>query len=165
MITTPAGRMISSGSNDNFASRFHDGSGKEIKRQSFSRVETETTSYWEFREIKYYVRSSVLGGELVSEVDGTGGKLKTIVRAAGATLAYQYGYGVAESVMFEYADASGMSSRRGDRTGFVFAGDGGESSPVETDPMGGNVGASTPYIEVLPPYQPPEEFPMLQSYS
>ena len=69
-----AGQMVSSVTTDNFASRFYDGNGREIKRQSFSRVETAELSYWEFREIKYYVRSSVLGGEVVSEVNGTGEK-------------------------------------------------------------------------------------------
>lgn len=55
-----------------------------------------------------------------------------------------------------------MSRRTINSGGVAFEGDGGEVSPVEADPMGGNTGTATPYIEFLPPYEPPQDFPMLE---
>ncbi len=65
---------------------------------------------------KHYVRSSVLGNEVVSEVWSNGKKAKTFVRAAGAQLAYQSAYYTEssilnEAVIFEYSDASGISKQ------------------------------------------------------
>jgi len=147
----------------NVATRFFDGDGREVKRQTFDWVATANSAYWSLREPKYYVRSSVLGGETVSEVFPSGAKQKTIVRAAGAVLANQYLSGANASVVFEYSDASGMSSRSGGSDGSVLVSDGGEGSPSESDPMGSNVGTTTPYIIDFQPYQPPEEYPFLQS--
>jgi hypothetical protein len=65
-------------------------------------------------------------------------------------------------VVFEFADASGMSTRTTDKDGVPVAwGDGGEGSPIETDPLGGSVGTHTPYITIVPPYDPDPNFPDL----
>ena len=45
----------------------------------------------------------------------------------------------------------------------MATGDGGEGSPAELDPLGSNVGTSTPYFEPLV-YNPGPEYPMLLSY-
>ena len=164
-----AGQMIrSQGETD--ASRWYDGNGREIKRLTANWVETQTSTIWELQPTKYYIRSSIMGNEVVSEVWANGKKGKTFVRAAGSQLGYQSAYGsdtatLNEAVFFEYSDASGMSRRTTDKIGAAVAyGDGGEGSPVETDPMGGMFGTSTPYSELLPPYNPAPEYPMLQSY-
>jgi hypothetical protein len=47
----------------------------------------------------------------------------------------------------------------------VVYGDGSyDGAPAELDPMGGNVGLSTPYIQLYEPPQPTEEFPFLEIF-
>ncbi len=59
-----------------------------------------------------------------------------------------------------------MSQRTTDKLGAAAAsGDGGEGSPVETDPLGGSVGTSTPYIQQFNSgWEPSPVYPMLHSY-
>jgi len=94
-----------------------------------------------------------LGSEILSETDGTGRKKKTFILAAGAKIAtqseYIYNGNTNRAVSFDHADASRMSNRSSMTNGGVVYGDGFEGAPAETDPMGGNVGMSTPYVEVL----------------
>ncbi|MCA1639359.1 MAG: hypothetical protein LC768_13670, partial [Acidobacteria bacterium] len=69
--------------------RYYEGGGREAKRKKLTYVEDQYgNTAWE-EEITYYIRSSVFGGETISEVNNTGKKLKTYVRAAGAVLAWQ----------------------------------------------------------------------------
>jgi hypothetical protein len=108
------GQMIHSTSGQSDAVRYYDGNGREIKRATTNFVETSDSAGWQAQPAKYYVRSSVLGNEVVSEVWANGKKKKTFVRAAGAQIAYQSAYysensPLHESVVFEFADASGMS--------------------------------------------------------
>ncbi len=169
-VYNAAGQMIRSKTAHTDALRRYDGSGREIKRRIANFHETANSLDWVIQPTKYYIRSSVLGNEVVSEVRANGRKGKTFVRAAGAQLAVQSAYAsdaasLQEAVFFEYTDASGMSQRTTDKLGAATAsGDGGESSPVETDPLGGNVGTYTPYVELLPPFDPLPEYPMLQPY-
>jgi len=68
---------------------------------------------------------------------------------------------LSESVIFEYADASGMSYRTVDKNGAAVAtGDGGEGSSIETDPLGGSVGTFTPYFQPVI-WQPEPDQPLL----
>ncbi len=59
-----------------------------------------------------------------------------------------------------------MSQRTTNKLGAATAsGDGGDGSPVETDPLGGSVGTSTPYIQQFNSgWEPSPEYPMLHSY-
>jgi hypothetical protein len=95
-----------------------------------------------------------LGGETVSKADSSGRKIKTYVRAEGATLAWQTVYHgsnpPSEYVNLEHFDAGGLSYRSATKEGYDIYGEGGEGSPAELDPLGGNVGLSTPYIEPVP---------------
>lgn len=114
--------MIRSQSDQIDAVRIYDGNGREIKRSTAHLIETQNSTYWELQPIKYYIRSSVLRNEVVSEVWANGKKGKTFVRAAGSQLAYQSAYAsdtanLNEAVLFEYTDASGMSQRTTDKTG------------------------------------------------
>ena len=153
----------------NIVNRFYDGNGREVKRQKTTFAEDVNMTVppygsWNIDVPTYYIRSSVLGGETLTEVNSVGRKIKTNVIAAGAKIATQqeyYGGTPSEAVFFENSDASGMSRRTISSTGVAFEGDGGEVSPVEADPMGGNVGTTTPYLEILQPYEPPQEFPDL----
>ncbi len=169
-VYNAAGQMIRSKTAQTDALRRYDGNGREIKRRIANFHETANSLDWVLQPTKYYIRSSVLGNEVVSEVWSNGRKGKTFVRAAGAQLAVQSAYAsdtanLNEAVFFEYTDASGMSQRTTDKLGAATAsGDGGEGSPVETDPLGGSVGTSTPYLEQLPQFQPGEKYPMLLPY-
>jgi hypothetical protein len=57
-----------------------------------------------------------------------------------------------------------MSYRTANKLGeHAATGDGGEGSPIETDPLGGNVGTHTPFILLTIPYDP--EYPEMQPYN
>lgn len=147
---------------------FYSGQGDEIKRHV--RAFNEQTGAWVAMPTKYYIRSSVLKGRVVSEVWGSGKKHRSYVKGIGGQTAVQTAYytetsPLNESVIFEYSDAMGVSYRTTDKMGNAVAyGDGGEGSPVETDPLGGSVGMSSPYFEE-PVYIPQPEYPELQPYS
>ncbi len=144
----------------------YDGNGAEIKRQT-DMLNSEETG-WEAQPTKYYIRSSVLKGSVVSEVWADGKKHRSYVKGIGNETAVQtsYAYETAqlnELVLFEFSDTSGMSYRTTNKTGEAAAtGDGGEGSPIETDPLGGSVGTFTPFISLVEPYH--TEYPQLQPY-
>ena len=93
-----------------------------------------------------YIRSSVLGGAVVSEVDATGKKKLTNVYAAGTKIATQAVLSSTpyESVSFEHSDPGGASQRTTLSNGFVA------NLSVEFDPSGANTGTATPYTEPDP---------------
>jgi hypothetical protein len=104
-------------------------------------------------EFDYYIRSSLLGNEVVTEVNKTGRKQKTIIRAGGSELATQRLYHgsnntVYERVLFKHSDLSGASVRSTAELGGEWTDDGTENAPAELDALGGNVGFSTPYFEI-----------------
>jgi YD repeat-containing protein len=144
--------------------RFYSGDGREVKRlkRTFHEDLNQTTppyGNWSEEDPIYYIRSSVLGGEVISEVEGTGRKKQTFVFAAGAKIAaqsqYTYNNNTTQSVNWEQYDASGMSYRATMNNGSVAAGSGQfEGAPAEMDPLGGNVGLETPYVED-PVIEPP----------
>ncbi len=152
--------------------RFYDGDGREIKRKKRNWVETQEPPYgsWVADNTIYYIRSTVLGGEVVSETYPLGQKKKTFVMAAGAKIATQSAYlwsgSTNQSVSWEHTDASGMSQRTTTFDGTVLTAEGQyEGAPVETDPMGGNMGTTTPYV--IDPIQlpgPDPDYPYLQAY-
>ncbi|MBX3297465.1 MAG: discoidin domain-containing protein [Acidobacteria bacterium] len=155
--------------------RFYDGDGREVKRERTVFVEDEINypnwpfGYWQVDGPTYYIRSTVLGGEVVSETGPTGKKKKTYVFAAGTKLAtqaeYTYNSTTTESVYWHHADASGMSHRTSFTNGTVSHGAGNyDGTPADTDPLGGNMGTSTPYIELIEPPPPSAEFPYFQMH-
>ncbi len=145
---------------------YHDGEGKEIKRRTDARNES---GVWEAQPTKYYIRSSVLGGRVVSDVWANGKKHRSYVKGIGSQTAVQSAYAseagtLNEVVLFEFSDASGMSYRTTNKLGeHAATGDGGEGSPIETDPLGGNVGTYTPFLTLVVPFDP--EYPELQTYN
>jgi hypothetical protein len=100
-----------------------DGDGRQIKTEETTwneELQTEVT------ETKYYVRSTVLGGQVLSELENVYAS-RTFVYAGSSILAWQwrtYGY---EVVDWEHKDPSGASVRRG-------------GSGQELDPLGGDAG-------------------------
>jgi hypothetical protein len=92
----------------------------------------------------YYVRSSILGGEIVTMARGSslqGKKFKTTVFADGTALAIQSST-VGTSVSWQTKDASGSSA--------IY-----DYGRVEHDPSGSDVGLS--YESTLPPPPPPPQ--------
>jgi YD repeat-containing protein len=142
--------------------RFYDGDGKEAKRETRRWIDNSYApappyGHWT-QEKSFYIRSSVLGGEIISEAGTTGRKLKTYVKANGTTLATQNVFAnAAQALTFEHTDAAGMSYRSTAANGEVNEYEGTEMSPVELDPKGANVGTTTPYIEELNTSEPPPE--------
>jgi len=109
-------------------------------------------------------------GKVISGVWANGKKHRSFVKGIGNQMAVQTAYNTAtatlsESVIFEYSDASGMSYRTVNKDAAAVAyGDGGEGSPIETDPLGGSVGLSTPYFEPVI-WEPEPEQPMLMPFN
>lgn len=131
--------------------RFYNGTGSEEKRREREYVETKPDE-WEWQESNptYYIRSTVLGGEVVSDIDYAGRKLRTYVRAAGAEIAWQNWSGTNANVSFQAWDAAGMSYRTTERDGDLFTQAGYEGAPAEMDPAGGNVGKVTHRVQYDP---------------
>jgi YD repeat-containing protein len=135
--------------------RYYSGDGRETKRGKSAYWEDQNGNpHWTQLLLTYYIRSTVMGGEVISEVNSDGRKFKTYIKAAGAEIAWQaagfYNGTESQSVFFEHQDSSGMSSRTTMQNGNVIDGEGFEGAPVETDPFGGNMGLATPYLEINP---------------
>ncbi|MBA3351009.1 MAG: hypothetical protein H0U23_01045, partial [Blastocatellia bacterium] len=135
--------------------RVFDGAGQELK---------STALYGSGPEgVKYYIRSSVLRGEIISEADTTGKKTKTVVHAAGTVLARQtYHAGTQiEKIEFEQWDASRMSYRQTFNNAGTVGPIDGTSEKGETDPTGNGVGMDgNIYVEENQP--PDRDFPLRQ---
>ncbi len=96
-----------------------------------------------------------------SEVNNQGSRLKSYVRAAGTTLAIQAGEvdnPPNQFVYFENYDASQMSYRATKTDGVALLGEGYDGAPAEFDPLGGNAGLTTPYIELIEPPPPENQY-------
>jgi hypothetical protein len=118
-----AGRMIAvSGGN---LGQYFDGDGQRVK----------TT---EPNIVTYYVRSTVLGGSVIAELDGSGNKQRGFVYANGKVLAEQFQNG---SLAFVHEDPSGISVRR------THAPSGSPIDFIELDPFGAEAYLDDPYIE------------------
>ncbi|MBK9171734.1 MAG: hypothetical protein IPM28_01830 [Chloracidobacterium sp.] len=100
---------------------------------------------WEQQPAKYYIRSTVLGGAVVTDVYDIGTKKRTYVRAGGQEIAWQNGDS-GGSVVFQATDPVGASIRSAESDGDIFDAQGTESSPAELDPMGGNVATENPFV-------------------
>ena len=110
-----------------------DGAGQIVKRREERRDENgQVTSV----EVGYYVRSTVLGGALVSELNEAGGKIKSRVYVGGEVLAELLPGRVVWRHEEPVTGARGQSNRDGQ---FADAG-------LQFDPTGVNVGVGPPLI-------------------
>ncbi|MBX3294005.1 MAG: RHS repeat protein [Acidobacteria bacterium] len=140
--------------------RTYSGDGRELKRKKKVyeyNEDPEPELEWITRPDAYYIRSTVFGGEVISETHETGSKLRTFVYAAGIKIATQIGHSHPNKwVVFSHHDAAGMSHRGTYQWGNAIQDDAGlEDGPAELDPMGNNAGLKTPYVEPEPPPEPP----------
>ena len=155
-----AGQLIALHREINSTNIYQDGDGREIKREKgtcLTVTQGQPCQQWSTDlETRYFLRSSVLDKRVISEANYTGKKAKTFVLADGTTLARQeaydgYGGATDEVVYFQHEDASGMSQRTAYSSGLIIEEEDAENSPVEADPLGGNVGITSPYIRTRPP--------------
>ena len=120
-----------------------DGDGNRVK--SVQRRFDEQTSQWVTEVVTYYVNSTVLGGQLLTELTAQGTKQRTLVYAGKAVLALQnVAPNSSQSVTWEHRDASGASLRMTDASGQ------GTAQAAEMDPMGVNAGLFKPFTWTVP---------------
>jgi YD repeat-containing protein len=92
--------------------RYWDGDNHEVKREN--RVYDFVAEEYEDPDIAYYIRSSVLGGQIVTEADDTGAKAQTFVWAGGKIVARQLYVGAnhdEEKVVWDYKDPVRSTSK------------------------------------------------------
>jgi hypothetical protein len=104
----------------------HDGNGQQVKR-----IETQGTS----NTNTYYLRSTVLGGKIITELNQSGQKQKGYIFAGEQLLALQQN----NSVTWQHEDPLTGSHRESTQSGQI-------ASMNEPDPMGVDVGFADPYI-------------------
>jgi hypothetical protein len=125
-----------------------DGSGQRTKSVVVVFNEANQTN---FTTVTYYLRSSVLGDAVVTELLETGAKKRSFVYAGTQVLAWQDAdYFGGQRVVWEHRDPSNASFRATDASGNL----GGltvEDDPAELDPSGSNAGLVNPYELVVPP--------------
>ena len=125
--------------------RILDGDGRQIK--SVTATYDETSQSWN-TTTTYYVRSTVLGGQVLTELNENGTKHRTFVYAGGQVLATQEILGVStyEQVTWEHRDPSNASYRTTQVNGDL-------SEYAELDPTGSDAGIHAPLI----PFQDVDE--------
>jgi YD repeat-containing protein len=123
----------------------YDGDGATTKRLE---TKTQSTPFYQpvtTQRVDYFLRSSVFGGEVITELTSTGGKKKTNVYAGGAI--------VAEQQLFNEGQQSITWKHQNPITGTV-AESGTAGAPGlkrEFDPYGLELGNSDPYLENAEP--------------
>ena len=111
-----------------------DGDGRQVKT-----VETSyDAEFNEIMETKYYVRSTVLGGQVLAEVNQATSEFRRFVYAGPSVLAWIYSYGAFETVSWEQRDPSGATERG--------------TSAQELDPLGADAGT---HAAAVPPADGP----------
>ena len=137
-----AGRVRSFGDEDPYKTEQEfDGNGNKVK--TFARRWDEATEQFVTQKITYYISSTVLGGQVVTELSEQGAKERTSVFAGGSELASQSITSGTQSVQWQHYDASGASYRGTDSTGQWNA-------AKELDPLGANAGLMKPITWNVP---------------
>ena len=138
-------RTVSTSDPDSTTARSVDGDGQQVKTEHVSVGEQGSVT-----TICYYLRSSVLQGQVLTEIGSTGAKKRTFVYAGNSVLAWQVYYGVNPGVVWQHQDPSQASFRTSDIVGQTV-GHSAEEDPAELDPVGANAGLTAPLIEPVPP--------------
>ncbi len=124
-----------------------DGDGRQVKRvdtndwfHTFPDTNSGTSTSTEF-----YVRSSVLGGQVITKLDGNAGKRVTLVYAGSSVMAEQRVIASTPGVFWRHEDVvTGSYSKIGASGNY---GGNAEDSPlaIEYEPLGGKIAVSDPY--------------------
>jgi YD repeat-containing protein len=139
--------------------RYYDGDGREVKRvDTKCRIDEgieppPTECAWSEGDGGYYVRSSVLGGEVISELSPGGTKKVSYVRVGASILAHlrqnyvwQPGGGYYyDAAYYEHADSSGFGFRMTKRLMPAGYFDYSDERQAEFDAGGTNVGLVSSY--------------------
>ena len=116
---------------------------------------------------EYFIRSTVLGGEVVSDLKVTGDKQRSYVIAGGTKLAemsYRYTFGPSQThdtVNYFHHDAAGMSQRVTRNSPENLLGTDSnypnytDPRHQEYDPSGGNTGTTSGYVPISVPITEP----------
>lgn len=141
-------RQVQSLSNTRLTTQEQDGEGQVVRRtEGYQGLQPYTDSY--------YLRSSVLGGRVITEISQSGQKLKGYIYAGSDVLARQ------ENNYVSWQHTDPLTGNQGES----FTG-GSYVQSVEADPMGINVGAQDPFIDPLPNgFEANPEQPMLGGMS
>ncbi|HXM47489.1 MAG TPA: hypothetical protein VN956_06435 [Pyrinomonadaceae bacterium] len=135
-----AGAISSFGDSDpNMTDQQFDGDGQRLK--SVQRRYDDQTDQWATDSVTYYLNSTVLGGQVLTELSGQGTKQRTYVYAGQTVLAWQsVAANGSQSVAWEHRDPSGASFRMTDASGQ------GTGQPAELDPAGADAGLFKPLV-------------------
>lgn len=137
-----AGRARSFGDEDPYKTdQEFDGNGNRVK--TTARRWDEPTEQFVTEKVTYYISSTVLGGEVVTELSEQGAKERTSVFAGGGAIASQTVSSGNQSVQWQHYDPSGASYRGTDSLG---QGNGAK----ELDPLGANAGLIKPITWNVP---------------
>jgi hypothetical protein len=151
-----AGQIFETPVGDDVIRRSYSGDGSESKRSVM--VWDVPTGAWTVSSSSYLINSTVLGGQLVTEVNNTGRKLQTYVIAAGAVIARQLvntpDTSPTESVSWEHRDPGDTevkytNSTGGSSTDFVSS---------HYDPIGRMVGTPSFTSPTTSPHNIPSPF-------
>jgi YD repeat-containing protein len=135
-----AGAILTVASTDpqTTTTRSLDGGGQQVK--TVASTYNETTESWT-TTTTYYVRSTVLGGAVLTELNENGAKHRTFVYAGSEVMATQeiIPYFQTQGVTWEHRDPSNASYRTTQVTGDL-------SEYAELDPTGADAGLNAPLI-------------------
>ena len=145
-----SGQMVTAQA-DSVTTQSFDGEGQRVKTVKTEGASSTTT---------YYVRSSVLGGQVLTELSSNGAKQRTFVYSGNQVLAWQESPFGSPRVMWEHRDPSNASFRMSDINASLSTGTDQEQA-AELDPLGADSGTSNNYL--IDP-NPPDETTSLLPY-
>lgn len=138
-----AGRMSHTNSDSRVdITQTHDGDGQVLKRHEVDTIYQEGQPPYTETSTLYQLRSTALGGKVLTEIGAQGQKFKTYVYANGALLAWQQviylnGNVYSQGPQWEHRDPTNASYRASGPT-YV-------DSSAELDPFGSDMGLENPY--------------------
>ena len=122
-----------------------DGDGQYVKRHSVRDVVNAfPQNSFRTEELSYFVRSTVLGGRVLTEVDGSGAKVSTSVYAGEMEIAEQRA--ATGEVIWKHRDAvtGSINSIKQDGTPY-WGGENDSDFNAEVEPFGGDIPTADPY--------------------
>lgn len=133
----------------------YDGDGLLIKTKKYNAHQTGPDTDV---EAVYKVRSSVLGGEVVTELESGGGGIEVYVRANGTVIATVANV-TGDDPAYRHKDPNLNTIRTTDGNGAVITSVSGVSSlksrlPVDLDPDGKDLEQVNPYVMIIPDPEP-----------
>lgn len=139
-----AGRAVTFGDGDPYSTN-QQFTGDGLRAKTHATRYDDALDDWVTEKITYYVTSTVLGGQVVTELSEQGAKERTTVFAGGSELASQTVTSGNQSVQWHHYDSSSASYRGTDASG-----QGQWNAAKEMDPLGVNAGLVKPFTWYAP---------------